>query len=257
MNRKVYLFLSFFIPRAFKLYIHKSIFLYFFRLHQEKRLFKKSVQGGDQSKFREASIAANFLPEKSGFYIDIGAGGPVLASNSFLFYQRGFRGITIDPISHNERLHKRLRPRDKFLKIIVGLNKGLTNFFEFTPYGYSTTNPDAAAELFKKEGVFLLERGVREQLPLSAIAPFARPEDATLLSVDAEGSDLEILMSNDFKIFAPRVIICEDYNIYLNNSPSAAIDDYLTSFDYRLVEISGYSKIFVHETYLRKTSFQQ
>ena len=80
----------------------------------------KSIGG----KFDEAKIAAKFLPEKDGFYIDIGAGSPIEASNSYLFYKRGWRGICVDPIAINEKLHKVFRPRDKFLRSLVGNSLG-------------------------------------------------------------------------------------------------------------------------------------
>ncbi|HEY8402846.1 MAG TPA: hypothetical protein VIK89_16380 [Cytophagaceae bacterium] len=35
---------------------------------------------------------------RTGFYIDVGCNEPRFISNSFLFYRRGWRGVTIDPM---------------------------------------------------------------------------------------------------------------------------------------------------------------
>ena len=208
----------------------------------------KSIGG----KFDEARIATKFLPETDGFYIDIGAGSPIEASNSYLFYKRGWGGICVDPIAINEKLHKVFRPRDKFLRSLVGnsLGGGGVKFFEFIPSGYSTTDQKAATELQKKKGVFFIRSRFIQAITLASIAPTATPENATLLTIDAEGGDLDVLKSNDFKRFLPRVIICEDYKIYLEGAPSFDLDTFLNNFQYQLVKISGYSKIFVHRSYL-------
>lgn len=235
-----------FIPRKLKLIYKRSFFHFLFRLIVEYKI--KSNDG----KFDEAKIAAQFLPEKDGFYIDIGAGSPVEASNTYMFYKRGWQGICIDPISINKKMHKVFRPRDKFLRLIVSNSLGgqHVKFYEFIPTGYSTTDEKAAKELRKKNGVFLISTRFIQSITLASIAPRVSPKDATLLSVDAEGGDLDILKSNNFKLFSPRVIICEDYNIYLEGVPSIALDNFLADYQYKLVKISGYSKIFVHLSYL-------
>ena len=234
------------IPRKLKLYYKRSFLNFLFRLAIEHKFKSKA------GKFDEAEIAAEFLPEKVGFYIDIGAGTPIEASNTYLFYRRGWRGICIDPIAINEKLHKVFRPHDKFLRLIVGNSLGRVKFFEFIPSGYSTTDQKAATELLKKQGVFLIHTRFIQGITLASIAPNVSPESATLLSIDAEGEDLDVLKSNDFKLFSPRVIICEDYKIYSESVPSFDLDIFLGNFQYKLVKISGYSKIFVHRDYLDK-----
>jgi FkbM family methyltransferase len=238
------------IPVRYKTTFKKSSFFYYYRLFIEKRILSADRGGLGFSKFNEAQIALEFLPEKYGFYVDVGAGAPVEASNTFAFYARGWRGICMDPISINERLHKRIRPADIFIKTLVGATRQEVIFYEFAPWGYSTTVKESADKLSRKPGVFLIRSRTMLTVPLSEIVPSSTPEQPSLLSIDAEGSDLEILKSNNFKVFSPRVIICEDYKIYSENQASTDIDIFLEKFDYTLVKTSGYSKIFVHKTYL-------
>lgn len=40
------------------------------------------------------------------------------------------------------------------------------------------------------------------------------PEDFSLLSVDAEHMDYEVLLGLDFDIFKPRIIVTEDTDLY-------------------------------------------
>jgi hypothetical protein len=235
----------------FKIALKRNqFFFYHYRLFVEKRILNFNRSGLGLGKFNEAQIALEFLPEKNGFYIDIGAGAPIEASNTFAFYLSGWRGICIDPISINEKLHKKIRPGDVFIKTLIGGRRQEMTFYEFTPWGYSTTNKEAAAKLLHKPGVSLIRSGTMMTIPLTEIAPSISPDHPSLLSIDAEGSDLEILKSNNFNVFSPRVIICEDYSIYLENKPSPDIEIFLENFNYTLVKTSGYSKIFVHKSYL-------
>jgi hypothetical protein len=54
-----------------------------------------------------------FAGQPAGFYIDIGAGHPVHSNVSFLFYLRGWRGITVEPNPWLAQLSEAVRPRDR------------------------------------------------------------------------------------------------------------------------------------------------
>src|ERR1043166_5586415 len=49
---------------------------------------------------------------RSGFYVDVGAFAPKQFSNTYSFYQRGWRGINIDATPGSSALFKKVRPRD-------------------------------------------------------------------------------------------------------------------------------------------------
>jgi hypothetical protein len=68
----------------------------------------------------EDYFASFYFPEKTGTYIDIGAGNPVIFSNTYSFYKRKWQGITVDPLPRNNLLHRLIRPRDRHIKGIVG-----------------------------------------------------------------------------------------------------------------------------------------
>jgi hypothetical protein len=53
-----------------------------------------------------------FAGQETGFFIDIGAGHPVYASNSKYFSDRGWSGVNVEPIPSQAELFRPLRPRD-------------------------------------------------------------------------------------------------------------------------------------------------
>ena len=198
----------------------------------------------------EDAILKLYLPETNGFYLDVGAGRPIVGSNTFALYLRGWTGICVDPISENARLLKSFRRKDQVLNILIGPNKSNINFWEFEPYQYSTVDESVAEKVKKYTGVCLLNYSKKAVEPLSAIAPKLSPFDATLLSIDVEGFDLEVLKSNDWIVFLPRVICIEEWEETMNEHLSSTIGDFLANYNYKRVAWTGLSSIFVEKSYL-------
>ena len=55
-----------------------------------------------------------------GTYIDIGAYDPNLGNNTRLFYERGWRGINIEPTKENYKKFLQQRPKDINLDWAIG-----------------------------------------------------------------------------------------------------------------------------------------
>ena len=202
------------------------------------------------SQSSEDSIISKFCTEQSGQYIDVGAGRPISGSNSYFFYKKGWSGILIDPIARNQRLSQLLRTRDKFERVLIG-QSGLVTFFETYPYEYSTTS-QATYEALLADGLVALKRkSFLSVKPLSSFDLKISEIEPCFLSIDAEGADFEVLQSNDWSGFRPRVICIESPQD--NDVNSDSIVKYLAERDYSLVEQTQLSKIFVSKKYLEST----
>jgi hypothetical protein len=209
-------------------------------------LRKKNQEFYSQS--QEDSIISLFCPEKLGQYVDVGSGRPISGSNSYYFYKKGWNGILVDPIKRNELLSRVLRPRDKFHRALVGA-EGAVNFYETYPYEYSTTSADVYENLLKSGLVKLITKSQMTVKPLSDLNLHVLQSEPSFLSIDAEGADFEVLQSNDWTKFKPRVICIESPQDADSNSGS--IIDYLDQLGYQLVEQTQLSKIFVTRLYLQ------
>lgn len=198
----------------------------------------------------EDVIMRNWLPEQTGFYVDIGAGKPIAHSNTFMFYRQGWNGICVDPINSNKKLHKLFRSKDKFIEGCVKKHFGETNFWEFKSYLYSTTDETKSKQIINKKISPLIKKYQIKCFPLSNIVPKMTPSDPSFLSIDVEGADFEVLKSNNWELFSPRLICVEELNIKANRS--TAIQKYLQRHDYLRVSRTSKSSIFVHTDYLNK-----
>ena len=84
-----------------------------------------------------------FRDQKSGFYIDVGANHPVSDSVTKLFYDRGWRGINIEPQAALLVELQRARPRDINLGIGLAEAEGTMALHELPDTdGLSTFSPD-------------------------------------------------------------------------------------------------------------------
>ena len=75
-------------------------------------------------RFEDLYLGCCFPDQRDGFYIDIGAGHPVYDNVSFAFYERGWRGIAVEPNPWLLQLANGVRPRDRNIQSLVGASRG-------------------------------------------------------------------------------------------------------------------------------------
>jgi len=192
----------------------------------------------------EDAVLQRLLPEKEGTYFDIGGGHPIKFSNTYAFYRRGWRGTSVDAIKFNTVIYRLLRPRDLSIHALIGNGSEMTDFFVFEPYGLSTADPEVATNVLSIKDVRLLETIKLRTIPLSDIAPSITPTAASFLSIDVEGFDLQVLKSNDWTRFRPRIICIENWGS-VQNSINSEINSYLKSKNYHLYAFTGLSGIYI------------
>jgi len=182
------------------------------------------------------------LPGIPGFYGDIGSGSPIEGSNIYALYLRGWRGILIDPIATNIKLSREIRSEDQSEMILCGEHPGeILDFYEFETYQYSTTLADRAREM-QDLGHAVKAIYPLETTRLADLLPAAIPDGPSLLSIDAEGVELEILRGNDWNRFTPGFIIVEEWEPPIRQETQ--ISRFLESKGYLLFGFSGASCLY-------------
>jgi FkbM family methyltransferase len=147
---------------------------------------------------------------RKGFFIDVGAYHPYEHSNTYLLYLEGWRGINIDPRPDSMTLFNQIRPEDINLEVGVAKEKGILTYYFISET--STMNS------FSKENLVTtgMDKNITKEIPVEVLsltdimdkyAPDV--EEIDFLTIDAEGMDLEILQSNNWDKYKPKVIIIE------------------------------------------------
>jgi FkbM family methyltransferase len=148
--------------------------------------------------------------EVAGFYVDVGAHHPVRFSNTYLFYRRGWRGINIDAQPGSMRLFRKHRPRDINVECGVAARAGTLSYFRFNEPALNTFDESEAKlkDVAPYRIVDRVEVGVR---PLGDLLAEFLPAGQAIdfMTVDVEGLDAEVLGSNDWNRFRPRIVLAE------------------------------------------------
>jgi len=194
-----------------------------------------------------------FGTQKYGFYIDVGAYHPKQYSNTYSFYLRGWRGINIDAMPGSMDLFKKNRRRDINLEIPVLKEKAPLKYYQFNEpalngFSYKLSNQRDDINEYKIINVIELE-GV----PLGDILDKYLPEDEKdidFMSIDVEGFDLEVLQSNDWDRFRPKVLLVELINSTLSNITENSIYKYLLEQRYYIFGKSVQTVFFISEEYI-------
>jgi FkbM family methyltransferase len=143
----------------------------------------------------------------NGFYIDVGAMHPEFHSITRAFYDRGWRGVNIEPISEHFSAVVAARPRDVNLQIVLGAAPSECSFFVVPDTGLSTLDAEIAAQ-HRDSGRNVVEMRV----PMTTLAEICRqhaPADIHFLKIDVEGAEQQVIAGANFKAFRPWIVLVE------------------------------------------------
>lgn len=171
-----------------------------------------------------------------GLYVDIGSWDPVKASNTYFFYLRGWKGICIDPNPELIDLYAKLRPKDLFLNCALGDSTENLNYYMLSD-AYSSMNTLDYDFIVSHK----LENEVKEvkNIPVynlkNLLEKHVNPNDRLdFFDIDVEGYDLEVLKTNDWNKFRPKIIIIET-DIAIQDDINSPSTQYLAQQKYRLL----------------------
>lgn len=199
------------------------------------------------SEFGEDFVAAVLLGfKKDGLYVDIGAFRPKELSVTYYFYKKlGWSGIAVEPNPAAAQRFATQRPRDIFINQGVSDSDSLLNYYEFK----DPTLNSFSEQVFKNnESTFIRKQEIKVS-PLANILEEHLPEgkEIDLMNIDVEGLDKEVLHSNDWERFSPRVLVIEDHLFDPEHPLESEIVQFLKSKNYRLKANCLISLVFLKE----------
>ena len=194
-----------------------------------------------QDKFLNENVFKN---QQNGIFIDIGAHDGKTISNTYFFEKElNWTGVCVEPIL--ERYVELVKNRS-----CICMNCCVYNKHSIVPFaqsiGYTemlsgiqeTYDPRHLERLKNEQSIFGGTTNILNKVSytLSEILTLNHIEHVDYLSIDTEGSELQILQGIDFEKFKIKVIDVE------NNYPDVfePIDIFLTSKNYKkLIHIGG------------------
>lgn len=180
---------------------------------------------------------------EKGFYLDVGANDPVIDSVTKAFYERGWKGVNIDPSPISYAKLIAARPRDTNLNIAVGPAKGSLTFYDVAVSGWSTLDKTVAMS-HKANGTKVEEREVVVRTLIDICQEYA-PQEIHFLKIDVEGAEDLVFAGMSFDRFRPWVVVVE---ATLPNSAQLSEclwEAQLLDSGYRFVYFDGLNRFYV------------
>lgn len=177
------------------------------------------------------------LPRR-GVFVEVGAGNGCHLSNTYYLEKvRGWSGLLIEP----DQRHKIIsRPKSKIERCAIGprgtISLGLTE------------DPHCSGELRQEgaqdRGLNLVGKLEVEQYPLSEILEKHKIKQIDLISIDTEGTELEVWSTLDQTRWKPTIVIMEINTWGLPDRKDEVVS-VLTGQDYSLIHMTRLNGIFI------------
>lgn len=153
-----------------------------------------------------------FERQPVGYYVDVGAHHPERFSNTYFFYLRGWSGINIDAMPGSMEAFKKIRPRDVNLEIPISNTNEFLTYYIFNEPAVNTLSAESANQSMQNARYHILSEVQLQTLTLKQVLEENLPngQQIDFLSIDVEGLDFQVILSNDWIKYRPVVILVEN-----------------------------------------------
>ncbi|MFP5502336.1 MAG: FkbM family methyltransferase [Candidatus Sericytochromatia bacterium] len=183
---------------------------------------------------------------EGGFYLDVGAWSPDEDSITKAFYERGWRGVNVEPNLDWHRALNEKRPEDVNLAVAVSDAPGEATFHFFANLGLSTMDEDVA-RMHMAEG-WTAEPGTVTVTTLDRIwAEHVGDREVHFLKVDVEGLEERVLRGNDWTRRRPWIVVVESTRPMSQIESHEAWEPILTGAGYGFAYQDGLNRFYVAE----------
>lgn len=208
-------------------------------------MFKAYGQTGQDALMHFMLLRNKKIPrdfDYTGFYLDIGCSVPVTTSNTYGFYEMGWRGLCLDANPDNEADFVAVRPRDIYVNCGVSDAPGVLPFHVFDNPQLNSFDGARAARLPDRHQktidvpVKTLSAVIDENVPEGTEIDFA--------SIDVEDLEYQVIQGINFARHRPKIFVIECITP-IRNVLASPLTTYLDSVGYDMVAHTGHDTFYV------------
>lgn len=185
-------------------------------------------------------------------YLDLGANHAKELSNTYALYCKGARGVLVEA---NPKLIPELklnRSEDVIINKCVSDNsEGKLTFYVMSGDGLSTSDYESVKEVMERNpSISIAETIEIQSISVSDILENYFSEAPTVINIDIEGQEMNILYQLDFNKCRPTIIIIEviEYSQFINKAQkNETILSFMKDKGYVEYAYTGINSIFVDE----------
>jgi len=231
--------------------IFKKIYFFYQKVFSHLIKFKKSYSYGG------LDLLLNHLyrNQSNGIYVDVGCHHPIHGNNTYLLHKKGWEGINIDLDPYSVEIFNYFRPKDFNKNIAISDKKKIVDLFF---YHHRSPINTIDSSVRKSRALQANEVKKIEANTLDYVIENSPYKDSKInfLSIDVEGSELDVLNGFNLKKYCPDVIVIEFldltmkklefYNQDIKNITSSRLYLHMVSNNYYLVNWHHSDLVFVN-----------
>lgn len=178
-----------------------------------------------------------------GTYIDVGASAPVTDSNTYALYERGWRGICIEPQAQYAPDYLLHRPEDIFVNALAGAEEG-EQLLHLLHASQLATTSARVLDHWAKAGSVSVESTMLPVVTLNTLIRQHGLDQIHLLSIDVEGAEKAVLDGIDLDRHRPWLMVIEAVLPWSNIPTDAEWCERLAAHAYVEIGFDGYNKFY-------------
>ncbi len=179
---------------------------------------------------------------QKGVYVDVGAHHPYRFSNTYWAYQRGWTGVNIEPDQELFQKFLTFRPKDINVNAGIADKTGKMKYYVYEEKACNTFDENLYRDVLKPVEI----RDIPVQ-KLKDVLHTHKMTEIDFMSIDVEGYEMDVLKSNDWKQFRPRILLVEQY-LDIKGILESEIYQFLTEHDYCLSDKYHRTAIYYDKT---------
>lgn len=162
------------------------------------------------SSFEDVILQRALKDVSYGCYVDVGAAHPFMDSNTAAFYEKGWRGICVEPLPFYPSFWSECRPEDILITAAAGASEGQTTLYYYANAVQVSTCSAETMELWRQRDFSPDHQLTVPVITLNQLMErFLDNRVIHLLSIDAEGYEKQVLQGFDLKKYHPWIIVLE------------------------------------------------
>jgi FkbM family methyltransferase len=187
-----------------------------------------------------------FKDQKDGNCIEVGVSDGIKGSNTLLFEKRGWKTLCIDPVPEHVEQAKRIREQ-----VIECACSHYNGFDYFTSYNIGENNIRSSLSSLATDPRLIESHKdiindtdqfmVTVKRLTNVLDDVNWPKEIDFVSVDTEGTELDVLKGMDFNKYRVKLLVVE------NNFEDADVKDYLNDLGFIFDQ-----RFFVNDFYVNK-----
>lgn len=178
-----------------------------------------------------------FEKKSKGFYIDVGAHHPRRFSNTYLFYIQGWNGLNIDAMPGSMNSFNKDRPRDINVEVGIGSYECQLDYYVFNEVALNGFSKELSGVRHDPNSEYQIKEIIKVNVrPLSLVLGSNLPagQGIDFMSVDVEGLDFEVLKSNDWTKYRPKIVLAEILCSSLHDVEQSSVGRLMTDVGYEI-----------------------